>query len=42
MNEHIHYFDKKDFYEECFKFLSRYSSSKYSIYKNNNDTLKIL
>ena len=42
MNEHIHYFDKKDFYEEYFKFLSKYCASKFSKPKNNNDTLNIL
>jgi hypothetical protein len=42
MNEHIHYFDKKDFYEEYFKFLSKYCASKFSKRQNNNDTLNIL
>ena len=42
MNEHIHYFDRKEFYEEYFKFLSKYSPTKFSKHKNNNDTLNIL
>ena len=42
MNEDVHYFEKTKTYEEYYSILSKALSSKYSLYKNNNDTLKIL
>ena len=41
MNEYVHYFEKAKTYEEYYSILSKALSSKYSLYKNNNDTLKI-
>jgi len=41
MNEYVHYFEKTKTYEEYYSILSKAISSKYSLYKNNNDTLNI-
>ena len=41
MNDYANYFEKEKTYEEYYTILSKAISSKYSLYKNNNDTLKI-
>ena len=41
MNEYANYFEKEKTYEEYYSIISKAISSKYSLYKNNNDTLKI-
>ena len=38
MNKNVHYFNKAKIYEEYYSILSK---TKYSLYKNNNDTIKI-
>ena len=42
MNGHIHYFDKSNLLKKYNNLISENESSKYSLYKNNNDTFKIL
>jgi len=41
MNQYVHYFEKAKTYEEYYSIISKAISSKYSLYKNNNDTFKI-